>query len=266
MKLLVISSDPATADWLLPRLQEQGFIPQLASSPNAALREDIGSNALAILLDSYAANGSAQAAVESLRRGGLHQPLVIIKDHRDWREATACLDAGADDFVAKPVRSEEIASRLRAAIRRGVGESSDRLVFGAIKLDLKLQCAWLADTCLELTRNEFRLLRLFSLSHDRMLAQREIFSQLYPGRSDFNPNAVEVLVARLRRKIGREGIVTVRGSGYRFVPDQAASTTPASSCEPCKSSRRDANEVEDPVRNDRATIEIIPMRSACTCR
>jgi two-component system, OmpR family, response regulator len=216
VKVLVISGDPDSQEWLVQRLNKHGFAPFTAHSVSSVLSYNLGQNALAIMLDCGASYGDATGSVQALRNAGREQPLVVVKEQRQWQEVIQCLDAGADDFITKPVRSEEIAARLRAAIRRAAGYATPRIPLGDVELDMKTQCAWRGTTCLNLTRSEFRLLRLFSLARDQVLTHEEIHARLYPGQDDITPNAVEVLVARLRRKIGSDRIRTVRGSGYRF--------------------------------------------------
>jgi len=215
LKLLLIDQSNS-GGWLANRLGGLGFIPEPVDTLQEAIRGDRAANVRAILIEGGGQGNYAANLVGPLRRAGVDRPLMVLSPREDWREMIHCLDAGADDFLAKPVRSDVIAARLRALIRRGAGRSSDRIMLGDIEIDLRTMCAWLHGSCLDLTRNEFRLLRLFLLETDRALTHEEIRGQLYSDVDECSQNAVEVLVARLRRKVGRDSIRTVRGVGYRF--------------------------------------------------
>ena len=231
MRLLLIDKDREQSGWLADRLAGNGFAARLALSPEQAVANRMAEGAAVVVLDHGLSPGPANPAVRALRQNGIDQPLIVLSARDDWRDKIDCLDAGADDFVLKPVRSEEIAARLRAIIRRSAGQSSDRIQLGGLDLDLKSRCAWLDGKCLNLTRNEFRLLRLFMLYPERILGHNDVLDQLNPGGARPSANAAEVLIGRLRRKIGPGLISTVRGVGYRF--DASNRKAEPVDCEPC---------------------------------
>ncbi|MFM8543323.1 MAG: winged helix-turn-helix domain-containing protein [Chakrabartia sp.] len=101
-------------------------------------------------------------------------------------------------------------------IRRSAGAPTDQIVLGNIQLDVKARCAWRDGKCLALTRNEFRLLRLFVFSPDHPLSHADLIEKLNTDTKRISQNALEVLIGRLRRKIGADKIQTLRGIGYRF--------------------------------------------------
>ena len=217
MQVLLIEMDPASSGWLGERLPQAGFATRLANSPGQALLDDFAQGVAAIIVDIGQGEPKAFAVTEFLRKAGLCQPLVILAAHGDWRDKVDCLDAGADEYLLKPVRTEEIAARLRTIIRRCAGNPTDRIMVGDIELDLKAKCAWRAGECLDLTRNEFRLLCLFLLRPDHVMSHEEIRAQLYTGKGKCSLNAIEVQISRLRRKVGQDRIRSVRGIGYRYV-------------------------------------------------
>lgn len=202
---------------LVERLKCHGFLPSIDTTPGGVLSRGSCEGSRAILVNLGSTAGSPASIVRNIRRSGLDQPCLVLSGLVDWRVRIDCLDAGADDFVVKPVRSEEIAARLRALIRRSAGNASDLIVSGMLKLDLRERCAWLDEECLNLTRNEFRLLRLFLLEQGKVLTHEEIHRQLYSAGQCLNPNVIEVQITRLRRKIGKDKIRTIRGLGYRYV-------------------------------------------------
>jgi len=242
LKLLIIDADQAYSAWLAERLASRGFVPRTCTSLDQAIRERLFEPTGAVI----AATGSAQAegavVAMQMRRAGVDQPLMVLSSNDDWHDAIECLDAGADDYLVKPVRSEVVAARLRAIIRRVAGTSTDRIERGDLELDLKARCAWLAGECLNLTRNEFRLLRLFFFQPNHVMTQREIHLQLSADGTSFSQNAVEVQIARLRRKVGHCRIRTVRGVGYTYCTEAPLDAGTAGSHEPsagtCRNSRQ----------------------------
>lgn len=231
MRLLLIDKDREQSGWLADRLAGNGFAARLALSPEQVIANQMANGAAVVVLDHGLEPGPASPSVRVLRQGGIAQPLVVLSGRDDWRDKIECLDAGADDFLLKPVRSEEIAARLRAIIRRSAGQPTDRVLLGGFDLDLKARCAWLDGRCLKLTRNEFRLLRLFMLNPERILGHEDVLDQLNPNGARPSTNAAEVLIGRLRRKIGPDLIATVRGVGYRF--DAAGRAAEPAEREPC---------------------------------
>jgi len=233
MRILVIAAERDQSDWLCDRLAGSGIVVRQSVSADQAVADRQTEGAAAVLFDSGLAIAQAVPAVRRLRQAGVAQPLIVLSGGGDWRDKVECLDAGADDFLLKPVRSEEIAARMRAIIRRGAGQPTDRIQVGAIDLDLKARCAWLSGKCLNLTRNEFRLLRLFVLYPERVVSHAELLDQLNPGGARPTANAAEVQIARLRRKIGAGLVTTIRGVGYRLqVPPDEPGTAPER--EPCR--------------------------------
>lgn len=208
-----------------------GFRPLVVESAQEALAGQGASSPVAILVDQGVNAPLAPGLIGLLRREGLHQPLVVLSARADWRERIASFESGADDVVIKPVHSEEVAVRLRSALRRTMGASSDHLELGALTIDLKGQCAWLSGRCLDLTRNEYRLLYLFAGSAEGIVTREAIGQAVWPDRPDLAANTIEVLVARLRAKLGADLVQTLRGMGYRLVlPDEATGQTPLRPC------------------------------------
>ena len=226
MRILLIEHDPNSAGWLGPRLEAQGFRITIASDAERAIRDGATDAAAAIVIELGNEAADGRRVTTALRSAGVTLPLVIVCTRSDWRETIASLDAGADDFVIMPTRSEEIAARLRATIRRSKGLSGDRICSGDFEMDLNARCAWFRGQCLELTRNEFLVLRLLLLNPGKVVSHEEIRAEISPGAQMITLNAIEVQIARLRKKIGPGPIRTVRGLGYRYAPDNASSGAP----------------------------------------
>ena len=188
----------------------------LASAEDAAGFAGDGFNAL--IVDLGLPGISGLELVRSLRWRGIATPILILTARGSWQEKVDGLNAGADDFLVKPVRAEELIARLHALARRTAGHLVSRLEEGALALDTGTREAWLAGAPVALSRNEFRLLRAFLLEPNRTLSRDAILDRLYALDAERDPNTIEVLVGRLRRKIGRDRIATVRGFGYRLMP------------------------------------------------
>ena len=154
--------------------------------------------------------------IRSLRRKGLRTPILILTARSAWQDKVEGLNAGADDFIVKPVRVEELVARLHALARRAAGQADSRLRSGALVLDPALAQASIDGRALDLTATELKLLTLLMLNPMRTLSQSALLDHLYPLDAEREPNTVEVHVGRLRRKIGRERLITVRGVGYRL--------------------------------------------------
>jgi two-component system OmpR family response regulator len=216
MRLLLIDPSNSQSAWLGQRLADHGFRPCTARSPLQVIREGLAEHVEAVLVELGASLHSGANFIRPLRSAGITKPIMVLSDQGDWRERVAAFDAGADDYVVKPVRTEEVAARLRALIRRSGGKATDRIVAGDIELDLKQLTAWRSGQCLDLTRNEFRLLRLFMIAPDRTISHSDIQQGLHSDQTECSRNATEVQIARLRRKVGHDRIRTVRNVGYRF--------------------------------------------------
>lgn len=222
MQLLLVEKGRETTNWLAEQLSGAGFVVSRVRSMREALDDSVGRTAEAIVLDFGQSKIDGRDCLRRLREGGLDQPLLILSAQNNWREKVDCFNAGADDFLVKPVRGEEVVARLRAIIRRFAGCSTDRLKAGDAELDLKARRAWIAGEPMQLSRNEFRLLRLFVMRPERFLSSEELLGQLYPCKQDRGTNTVEVQIARLRGKIGKSRIQTLRGVGYRLVSKSVA--------------------------------------------
>lgn len=225
MQLLLIEDERVGSDWLAERLGESGFVVTRAASRMQAIDSGAVQCAEAIVIDLGARSMEGRNTVQRIREDGFDQPLLLLSPQGSWREKVDCLNAGADDFMVKPVRAEEVTARLRAIVRRFAGCATDRMKSGDAELDLKARRAWLAGEPLDLTRNEFRLMRLFVMRPERFLSSDELLEQLYANKRGRGTNTVEVQIARLRRKIGKGRIQTLRGVGYRLVPETAAKDT-----------------------------------------
>lgn len=216
MRLLLVEDDGNLSDRMIARLAQDGFMTSRVGSAEEALSlSDLGGAAL-VIVDIGLPGMDGIAFIRELRIRGSSQPVLMLTARGDWQQKVEALNAGADDYVVKPVRAEELVARLHALLRRAAGQLAGQITAGPLVIDAQARGAWLDGEQLDLTQIEFRLLHLFALRAGHVLSHAEIQDHLYLSAQSRSANAVEVHIARLRRKIGHEAIRTIRGLGYRF--------------------------------------------------
>lgn len=216
MRLLLVEDDAELAGRLAARLAAAGFaVDQAFDGETASDWPDLAHFA-AIILDLGLPRRPGLEVLRAWRRAGVRTPVIILTARGSWQEKVEGLNAGADDFVVKPVRSEELVARIHALVRRTQAAGAPLLEAGGITLDPIAHSASRDGRPMALSRQEYRLLELFLRRAGHILSQADLLDHLYPLEAERNWNALEVQVSRLRRKIGREAITTVRGLGYRF--------------------------------------------------
>ncbi len=216
MRLLLVEDDPELGRRLSERLRAADFAVELATNRSEAEAwPDVGRMG-AVILDLGLPDGSGLDLLRHWRDQRVETPIVILTARGSWQDKVEGLNAGADDFVVKPVRFEELLARLNALFRRQQGTRATTITAGDLTLDPLARTATLEGAPLSLSKQEFRLLHLFLRRAGQVLSQTDILDDLYALDDEREPNTVEVLIGRLRRKIGRTRITTLRGLGYRF--------------------------------------------------
>jgi two-component system OmpR family response regulator len=170
----------------------------------------------AVVLDIGLPQMDGISVVERWRRDGRKMPVLILTARDRWSDKVAGIDAGADDYVAKPFHIEEVLARMRALIRRAAGHASSELACGPLRLDTKASKADVDGKPLKLTSHEFRLLAYLMHHMGEVVSRTELVEHLYDQDFDRDSNTIEVFVGRLRKKMGVDLIETVRGMGYRM--------------------------------------------------
>jgi len=150
------------------------------------------------------------------RDAGIAVPVLILTARGSWHEKVEGIDSGADDYVAKPFRMEEVLARIRALIRRASGVARAELNCGGLALDPRSARVAVDGAPVKLTSHEFRVLSYLMHHRGRVVSRAELTDHIYALDADRDSNTVEVFVARLRRKVGAAYIETVRGLGYRL--------------------------------------------------
>ncbi len=218
MRIMLVEDDPELGHRLAERLDRAGFaVDWVQTAAMARDWPDVGLTA-AIILDLGLPDGDGLDLLRHWRAQGETVPVLILTARGNWRDKVEGLNSGADDFVVKPIRFEELLARLHALWRRGRGEGTNAVTAGTLTLDPVARLATLDGAPIDLSRKEFALLHLFLRRAGHIIPQDEIIEQLYALEAERDRNAVEALVSRLRRKIGRDRVRTVRGLGYRLDP------------------------------------------------
>lgn len=143
--------------------------------------------------------------------------MLILTARDGWSQKVEGFKAGADDYMTKPFRVEELVMRLRALVRRAAGHGANLIVCGPLAFDAQLGTFTLDGLPLKLTALEWRVLSTLILRKDVVVARDDLLERVYDGDAEVDSNSLEVIVARLRRKIGKDHIETVRGRGYRLI-------------------------------------------------
>lgn len=222
MRILAVEDEPDLARQLADALREAGYAVDVAHDGEQAhyLGDTEAYDAVVLDLGLPAIDGIT--VLERWRRAGRNMPVLILTARDRWSEKVAGFDAGADDYVAKPFRMEEVLARLRALIRRAAGHASAELECGPLRLDTRSSRVTLNGAPVKLTAQEYRLLAYLVHHRGRVVSRTELTEHLYDQDFDRDSNTIEVFVGRLRKKIGAAMIQTVRGLGYQLVPPERA--------------------------------------------
>jgi two-component system, OmpR family, response regulator len=197
-------------------LQVEGFVVDHAADGEEGYSRGASENFDAVILDLGLPGMQGVDILKRWRAIERAMPVLILTARGSWSEKVEGLNAGADDYITKPAHIQEIVARLRALIRRAAGRSSPTLVYNNIELSPSSGTVTVDGKPVGLTAHEFRMLNFFMHRQGRIISQSQLLEHLYAMDSDRDPNTIEVYVARLRRKLGRDSIKTLRGLGYRF--------------------------------------------------
>ncbi|MEO0497978.1 MAG: response regulator transcription factor [Pseudomonadota bacterium] len=154
--------------------------------------------------------------LEAWRKDGRAFPVLVLTARDRWSDKVAGIDAGADDYLAKPFHMEELLARVRALIRRAAGHAANELRCGEIVLDTRAARVTVNDADVKLTSHEYRLLSYMMHHQGQIVSRTELTEHMYDQDFDRDSNTIEVFVGRLRKKLGTDNLETVRGLGYRL--------------------------------------------------
>jgi two-component system OmpR family response regulator len=220
VRVLVVEDEALLSQQLAAALGQAGYAVDCAADGERA--DFLGQTERydAVLLDLGLPKIDGLTLLRRWREAGLVVPVLVLTARGSWHEKVQGIDGGADDYVSKPFRMEEVLARLRALIRRASGQVTPELRCGAVALDPRAAKVTLDGTPVKLTSHEFRVLSYLMHQRGRVVSQSELTEHIYSESADRDSNTVEVFIARLRRKLGAGAIETVRGLGYRMDGDQ----------------------------------------------
>jgi two-component system OmpR family response regulator len=216
MRILIAEDEASIARQLAGALADAGYAVDVASDGTRADFLAQTEQYDAILLDLGLPAVDGLTLLRAWRDLGIAVPVLVLTARGSWHEKVQGIDGGADDYVAKPFRIEEVLARLRALIRRASGRVTTELRCGAVTLDVRGARVAVGGVPVKLTSHEFRVLSYLMHHRGRVVAQSELMEHIYAHGSDRDSNTVEVFIGRLRRKLGVPCIETVRGMGYRI--------------------------------------------------
>jgi two-component system, OmpR family, response regulator PhoP len=220
MKLLVVEDEALLRHHLYSRLGEQGHVVDAVANAEEALYRAAEYNHDLAVIDLGLPGMSGLDLIRQLRSQDKSFPILILTARGNWQDKVEGLAAGADDYVVKPFQFEELEARLNALLRRASGFTQASIAAGPLLLDFNRKQALLDGEALQLTAYEYRILEYLMRHQQQVVAKERLIEQLYPDDEERDPNVIEVLVGRLRRKLegqlGFKPIETVRGQGYLF--------------------------------------------------
>lgn len=214
MRTLAVEDDPRIAADLAAALDAAGFRTETcADGQEAWFLGDTEAYDL-IVLDLGLPGMDGLSVLKRWRAAGCETPVLILTARGSWQERVEGIEAGADDYLPKPFRMEELVARARALVRRSAGRGGALQEAGPLTLDTNRMTVALRGVPVAVTAQEYRLLAYLVLHRDRVIAPTELLEHLYGDDDAREVNALEAVIARLRRKLGAGVIETRRGFGY----------------------------------------------------
>ncbi len=214
MRVLLVEDDADLSRRIAASLRAESFVVDIAQNGEDAQHAGLTEFYDVAVLDLGLPNIDGVSVLRTWRAAERTFPVLILTARDGWPDKVESFKAGADDFLTKPFKVEELVLRLRALVRRSTGHASSKITCGPLAFDAQLGTFELSGLPLKLTALEWRVLSCLTLRKDVVVDRRELIERVYEGDTEVDSNSIEVIVARLRRKIGPELIETVRGRGY----------------------------------------------------
>jgi two-component system, OmpR family, response regulator len=216
VRVLIVEDEPRIAADIRQGLERAGYVADVVADGEAAWFRAETETYDAMVLDLGLPRLDGLGVLRRLRAAEVALPVLILTARDGWRERVEGIDAGADDYLAKPFRMEELVARLRAILRRTAGHAAPVLRAGAVELDTRTRAVSVDGRPAELTALEYRLLAFLLHRPGQVVPAGELLDHLHGVGTEREANALEALVTRLRRKLGPGVIETRRGQGYRI--------------------------------------------------
>jgi len=215
MRILVVEDDVELNRQLVAALEDASYVVDKAYDGEEGHYLGDTETYDAVILDIGLPEKDGLTVLEEWRESGRSMPVLMLTARDRWSDKVAGIDAGADDYVAKPFHTEEVLARLRALIRRAAGHASSEIEVGPVKLDTKQSRVTMDGQPVKLTSHEYRLLAYLIMHKGEVVSRTTLIEHLYDQDFDRDSNTIEVFVGRLRKKLHSDVIETVRGMGYR---------------------------------------------------
>ncbi|MGI9520333.1 MAG: response regulator transcription factor [Hyphomicrobiaceae bacterium] len=220
MRALVVEDDPDLNRQLVNALTEAGFAIDTAFDGEEGYFLGDTEPYDVVVLDIGLPKMDGISVLEQWRRASRNMPVIILTARDRWSDKVAGMDAGADDYLAKPFHMEELLARIRAQVRRAAGHAKSEIECGPVRLDTKSARVTYDGQVVKLTSHEYRLLAYLMHHNTRVVSRTELVEHLYDQDFDRDSNTIEVFIGRLRKKIPADFIKTIRGLGYRMIGDE----------------------------------------------
>jgi len=218
--ILIVEDESRLREHLRDRLRKNGYVVEVAADGEEGLYYGQEFPLDLAVIDIGLPKISGIELIRRFRSNGRHFPILILTARRNWQDKVEGLETGADDYLVKPFRFEELQARLNALLRRASGWSKPVIDCGPISLDTGKQTITVAGDPVELTAFEYRVLEHLMLHAGQVVSKAELTDNIYDQDYDRNSNVLEVFIGRLRRKLDPDNrinpIETLRGRGYRF--------------------------------------------------
>ena len=212
----MVEDDRELCDHIYPKLVQAGYAVDFSHTGQDAQFLGSHQDYDLIILDLGLPDMEGLDLLRTWRKNDLKTPVLILTGRDAWYQKVEGLNAGADDYLAKPFHTEELIARMKVLIRRKSGHASAILKFDQLELNEASQNILFQGQAIQLTAHEFKLLRYLMQHPDQWLAKDRLMEHLYEFNSETSSNTIEVFIARLRQKIGPNYIHTRRGQGYWF--------------------------------------------------
>lgn len=218
--ILVVEDEPGISSFVAKGLTSAGYNVTVVDKGADAISGALGGDYSLIVLDIGLPDMDGFEVLEQIRGQGDTLPIIVLTARSSVEDTVSGLEQGADDYMSKPFRFEELLARIRLRLKTANSEDPTNMVqinVGGLHLDLRTRCATIDGEPVELSAREFTMLQAFMEHPDQVLSRSQLLDMVWGYDFDPGSNVVDVYVRYLRRKIGSERIVTVRGMGYRLV-------------------------------------------------
>lgn len=222
LRILVVEDDKDLNRQLVRALSDAGYAVDSAADGEEGYYLGDSEPYDLVILDIGLPKMDGLSVLEQWRRSNRNMPVIVLTARDRWSDKVAGMDAGADDYVAKPFHMEELLARVRAQVRRASGHAKNEIECGPIRLDVKSARVTCDGEQIKLTSHEYRLLHYLMHHRGRVVSRTELVEHLYDQDFDRDSNTIEVFIGRLRKKLPGDIIQTVRGLGYRLSSDPDA--------------------------------------------